>query len=196
MTGMGVVLGTAVYMSPEQAKGKPVDRRADIWAFGVVLAEMLSGRTVFAGESVTETLASVMKDTPVIPDAPAAIRHLMRRCLERDPRQRLRDIGEARVVLEDPAAAEPEHVSEAPLAQTHMSRRPWAWVAAIATASIAAWRCRVGASAGTRRGCVTASQVHASSRWPAVRAVQRAAAVPRRHQAGCTSVVADCFCGT
>ena len=138
MTGMGVVLGTAAYMSPEQAKGKPVDRRADIWAFGVVLAEMLSGRTVFAGESVTETLASVMKDTPVIPDAPAAIRHLMRRCLERDPRRRLRDIGEARVVLEDPAAAEPERVSEAPLAPAHVSHRPWGWIAAIAAASIVA----------------------------------------------------------
>jgi serine/threonine-protein kinase len=93
MTGVGVVLGTAAYMSPEQAKGRPVDRRADIWAFGVVLTEMITGRPLFAGESVTETLASVMKDAPQIPDAPPAIRQLLRRCLERDPRRRLRDIG-------------------------------------------------------------------------------------------------------
>jgi eukaryotic-like serine/threonine-protein kinase len=106
MTGLGVILGTAAYMSPEQAKGQPVDRRADIWAFGVVFAEMLTGKRMFAGESVSETLASVIKDAPTIPDAPPAITRLIARCLQRDPRTRLRDIGEARVVLEDPASAQ------------------------------------------------------------------------------------------
>ena len=74
MTGVGVILGTAAYMSPEQAKGKIVDRRADIWAFGVVLAEMLTGTRMFGGETVSETIASVIKDVPVIPDSPPAIR--------------------------------------------------------------------------------------------------------------------------
>jgi Tol biopolymer transport system component len=137
MTGVGVVLGTAAYMSPEQAKGRPVDRRADIWAFGVVLTEMITGRPLFAGESVTETLASVMKDVPQIPDAPPAIRQLLHRCLERDPRRRLRDIGEARIVLENPAVAERETASPIP-AQTPLATRPWAWIAAIATTALAA----------------------------------------------------------
>jgi serine/threonine-protein kinase len=138
MTGVGVVLGTAAYMSPEQAKGRPVDRRADIWAFGVVLTEMITGRQLFAGESVTETLASVMKDEPVIPDAPPAIRQLLRRCLERDPRRRLRDIGEARVVLENPPVAEREPVPQTSVAATHVSPRAWVWAAAIAATAVAA----------------------------------------------------------
>jgi Tol biopolymer transport system component len=138
MTGVGVVLGTAAYMSPEQAKGRPVDRRADIWAFGVVLTELLTGRTVFAGESVTETLASVMKDDPVIPDAPPAVQHLLRRCLQRDPRRRLRDIGEARIVLEDPSAADRERASQAPAAQPRVLRRSWVSVAAVVLTGIAA----------------------------------------------------------
>src|SRR5262245_15356740 len=97
-TQMGVLLGTAAYMSPEQAKGKTVDKRADIWAFGVVLAEMLIGRALYTGETVSEVLASVIKDTPALDALPAAtplgIRHLLRRCLEKDPRRRLQAIGE------------------------------------------------------------------------------------------------------
>ena len=103
MTGIGMVLGTAAYMSPEQAKGRAADKRSDIWAYGCVLFEMLTGRPLFTGESVTEVLASVMKDTPALdtlpPDTPVSIRHLLARCLERDPRQRLRDIGEARIAI-------------------------------------------------------------------------------------------------
>ncbi|HSC27588.1 MAG TPA: serine/threonine-protein kinase [Vicinamibacterales bacterium] len=109
-TELGVILGTAAYMSPEQAKGKRVDRRADIWAFGVVLAGMLGGRPLYAGETAAETLAAVMKDAPGIPDAPPAIQHLLRRCLEKDPRQRRCDIGEARIAIDkylaDPSASE------------------------------------------------------------------------------------------
>jgi len=104
-TKAGIILGTAAYMSPEQAKGKPVDRRADIWAFGVVLHEMLTGRQMYASETVSETLASVLLKEPALDTLPAStpwhIRQLLERCLRKDPRSRLRDIGEARVVLEE-----------------------------------------------------------------------------------------------
>ena len=107
-TRVGVILGTAAYMSPEQSRGRTVDKRADIWAFGVILFEMLSGRQLFGGETVSDTLASVLKSDPewdrIPDDTPAVLRSLTRRCLERDPRRRLRDIGEARIVLEDIAA--------------------------------------------------------------------------------------------
>ena len=104
-TEAGLILGTAAYMSPEQARGKAVDKRADIWAFGVVLYEMLTGKRLFAGETVSDVLAGVLKteiDLGALPDAtPRGIRQLLRRCLERDPRSRLRDIGDARIALEE-----------------------------------------------------------------------------------------------
>jgi Tol biopolymer transport system component len=110
MTEEGIVLGTPTYMSPEQARGKPVDRRTDIWAFGCVLYECLTGRRVFAGESLTDVLAAIVEREPdwsKLPAAvPADVRRLQRRCLQKDPRVRLRDIGEARVVLAGDAAAE------------------------------------------------------------------------------------------
>jgi len=106
MTNTGVLLGTAAYMSPEQARGQHVDRRADIWAFGCVLFELLSGRRAFPGDTVTDTLASVMRDPPPLDalpvETPARVRLLIARCLERDPRRRLRDIGDARLELEAP----------------------------------------------------------------------------------------------
>ena len=104
-TVAGVILGTAAYMSPEQAKGKAVDRRADVWAFGALLFEMLTGRIAFKGETISETLAAVMMSAPDLAKLPVgtppALQSLLRRCLEKDPRRRLRDIGEARVLLED-----------------------------------------------------------------------------------------------
>jgi Tol biopolymer transport system component len=104
-TQAGVILGTAAYMSPEQAKGKPVDRRADIWAFGCVLYEMLTGKHAFAGESVAETLSAVLRNDPdwsLLPNgALPPIRGLIRRCLTKDPKQRLRDIGDARITIEE-----------------------------------------------------------------------------------------------
>jgi Tol biopolymer transport system component len=103
MTMRGVILGTAAYMAPEQAKGKPVDRRADIWAFGCVLYEMLTGTRAFKGDDITDTLTAVLRDEPdwtALPAAtPAHIATLARRCLVKEPRDRLRDIGEARLTL-------------------------------------------------------------------------------------------------
>ena len=102
-TQMGMVIGTAAYMSPEQARGKPVDKRADIWAFGVVLYEMLTGARPFHGEDVSLTLASVMKSDvdpkTLPPDVPPAVRTVLRRCLEKDPGQRIRDIGDVRLAM-------------------------------------------------------------------------------------------------
>ncbi len=104
-TAVGMILGTAAYMSPEQARGKPVDKRADIWAFGVVLFEMLAGRRLFEGETVSDTIAAVLTrpvDLDTLPKSvPASLRRLLARCLERDPKMRLRDIGEARIALDD-----------------------------------------------------------------------------------------------
>jgi len=104
-TQAGLILGTAAYMSPEQARGKVADRRADIWSFGAVLFEMLAGRRLFQGDTVSDVLAAVILgeiawEAPPA-DTPAALRALLERCLTRDPRRRLRDIGEARLVLED-----------------------------------------------------------------------------------------------
>ena len=103
-TVAGMILGTAAYMAPEQARGKPVDKRTDIWAFGCVLFEMLAGKQVFGGESVTDALASIVKEHPrwqdLPSDIPESVRALIGRCLEKDPRQRLQAIGEARIALE------------------------------------------------------------------------------------------------
>ncbi len=105
-TQAGVILGTAAYMSPEQAKGKAVDRRADIWAFGCVLFEMLTGKQAFSGETLTDTLAAVVRAEPewetLRQSTPDSIRRLLRRCLTKDPKQRLRDIGEARIAVSKP----------------------------------------------------------------------------------------------
>jgi serine/threonine-protein kinase len=107
-TQAGVLMGTAAYMSPEQARGQAADRRADVWAFGVVLYEMLTGRMAFPGDTVSDTLASVLKtDTDwsrLPPEVHPEIRRLLERCLEKDPDRRLHDIADARVVLEDALA--------------------------------------------------------------------------------------------
>ena len=123
----GMIMGTAAYMSPEQASGKVADRRSDIWSFGAVVYEMLSGKQAFAGESVSETLASVIKAEPdwsVLPrDALVSILKLVRRCLTKDRKQRLQAIGEARIVLENPQRDEPAAIP--PVIARLMSRLGW-----------------------------------------------------------------------
>ncbi len=128
MTQAGMILGTAAYMSPEQARGRHVDRRADIWAFGVILWELITGKRLFDGETVSDTLAAVLRAEPEwdllpVEEAPLLCR-LIERCLVRDPQQRLRDIGEARILLQDggaqssllslPAVAEADDAAHAP----------------------------------------------------------------------------------
>ncbi len=149
-TKMGVIMGTAAYMSPEQAAGKPVDRRSDIWAFGVVLWEMLTGRQLFDGETVSHVLAAVLTREIAWADLPAGVppdlRRLLRRSLDRDAKRRLRDVGEARVSL-DEAGVSSELVPAAsdvvPAAQPALWQRPVS-VAAIAlgtavVASLTVW---------------------------------------------------------
>src|SRR6202521_4886647 len=108
-TMQGTILGTAAYMSPEQAKGKAVDKRTDIWAFGCVLYELLAGKQAFHGESTTEILASVLREEPdwrALPgSAPVKIRELLKRCLQKDLRQRLHDAADARIEIEEALAA-------------------------------------------------------------------------------------------
>jgi serine/threonine protein kinase len=130
MTGLGVLLGTAAYMSPEQARGKVVDKRTDIWAFGCVLYEMLAGRRAFGGEEVADTLAFVLSREPdwlALPaTAPVSIRKLLHRCLEKDRRRRLADIADARFELDEAPADEPAP----PVARRTLSRAGIAWFAA------------------------------------------------------------------
>ncbi len=139
-TAAGVILGTAAYMSPEQARGREADKRADIWSFGVVLFEMLTGARFFQGETISDTLAAVLRqeiDWASLPaDTPAEIRRLLRRCLERDRKNRLHDIADARIVLEEISRGAKEP-APAPLAAPK-GRSPWmAWVA-IAVVMLAA----------------------------------------------------------
>jgi serine/threonine protein kinase len=127
-TEVGVILGTAAYMAPEQARGKTVDKRADIWSFGVVLYEMLTGKKLFEGEDLTETLASVVKSEPNLTPAPLNVRRLLAKCLEKDPKKRLRDIGDWKELLDS------EHVVAVPL-ESRFERR--LWIATAATLALA-----------------------------------------------------------
>ena len=134
MTGVGMILGTAAYMSPEQARGKVVDKRADIWAFGVVLYEMLAGRRAFPGEDITETLAAVVMKEPDLENVPYEVRRLLRKCLQKGPRNRLRDIGDAWDYLD---SKEPAPVVKA----ARPSSLPWiaTGVATLALLAGAGW---------------------------------------------------------
>jgi len=114
-TQRGLILGTAAYMAPEQARGKPVDKRADIWAFGVVLWEMLAGRRLFDGATTSDVLAAVLRDEPDLRALPAELssvaRHVIARCLEKDPRRRFRDIGDVRLELEMSGRGDPAPIA-------------------------------------------------------------------------------------
>jgi len=147
----GVILGTVPYMSPEQARGLPVDKRTDIWAFGVVLYEMLTGRSLFAADSLPDTLAAVLTreiDWSRLPAAtPASLRRLLRRCLERNPKNRLHDAADARLVLEDLLREVPvetgEEASARPASRPDRARRALPWAVALlasGTTAVVLWR--------------------------------------------------------
>jgi eukaryotic-like serine/threonine-protein kinase len=146
-TQQGVLLGTAAYMSPEQAKGKSVDRRADIWAFGCVLYEMLTGNKAFRGETTTDTLATVLKNDPDWSQLPAAtplrVRVLLQRCLQKALRQRLQAMGDARIPLEEVLSGAPEAASSAGVSPASLWQRralPWAFaLLAAAISGAAVW---------------------------------------------------------
>ncbi len=154
-TRAGTILGTAAYMSPEQARGRPIDKRADIWAFGCVLYELLSGRRAFAGESISDILAAVLRAEPdwnaLPPETPPQIRGLLRRCLEKDPHARIRDIGDARFELQD----------HAPTSIPHPPSRAVLWTACAVlagafAAGVAVWKLRPATSGEARtRSAVT-----------------------------------------
>jgi eukaryotic-like serine/threonine-protein kinase len=130
----GMILGTAGYMSPEQARGQDVDKRADIWAFGVALYEMLTGRRLFEGGTVSDSLAAVITREPDLTKVPAKVQRLLRRCLEKDPKRRLRDISGAELLLEDVG----------PAAITRGTRLPWVVAAGLFLVALGsgfvAWR--------------------------------------------------------
>ena len=149
-TRAGFLMGTAAYMSPEQARGKNADRRSDIWAFGVVLFEILSGKRLFTGETASDTLAEVLKMEPewgALPaNTPARLRELLARCLKKDPRQRLQSIGDARIALEEISSGTPEAGSVLAGVNARVAIRegialPWVLVALLVIVSVLAiWR--------------------------------------------------------
>jgi Tol biopolymer transport system component len=138
LTSAGMILGTAAYMSPEQARGKAVDKRTDIWAFGCVLYEMLTGRRAFDGDDVTDVLARVLErdvDLGAVPgDVPAAVRRLLRRCLAKDQRQRLSDIGVARLEIDEALTGSPE-IPRAASAGSRSRLERIGWAAAVVAAA-------------------------------------------------------------
>jgi hypothetical protein len=123
MTGAGVLLGTAAYMSPEQAKGKAVDKRADVWAFGCVLYEMLTGERLHKGDSVSETIAAVLKESPDLNRVPPHLRRVLRSCLQKEPERRLHDIADWHLLLDD--------VDAAPVMRADGRRWMWPALAAV-----------------------------------------------------------------
>jgi eukaryotic-like serine/threonine-protein kinase len=141
MTGRGIILGTAAYMAPEQARGRAVDKRADIWAFGVILYEMLTGKRAFEGDDPSDVLAAVLRqeiDWAKLPaSTPPSIRRLLERCLERDPRHRLRDIGDARIEIDD--ALKPPRIDERGVTGRPSGGRGTLAAAAIGSAVVAAF---------------------------------------------------------
>src|SRR5580704_11921976 len=149
-TMQGVILGTAAYMSPEQARGRSVDKRTDIWAFGAVLYELLTGKQAFHGEDITDILASVVRAEPdwtALPmKIPPTIRTLLSRCLRKDRRQRISDATDVRIEIEDVIAA-PKDSGATQAAPVSASKLPWA----VAAALVVLWSSPRG-RCGVRRG--------------------------------------------
>jgi Tol biopolymer transport system component len=165
-TYAGILLGTAPYMSPEQARGKPVDKRTDIWAFGCVLYEMLSGTRAFGEEDVTDTLAAIVRADPdwgrLPNDTPPGIRRLLRRCLEKDRKRRLSDIADARLEIDDALNAPSTEIPIA-LAAPRRSRERFAWASALAVVTVIA----AAASLWTRRPMPPAPEIRTEINTPA-----------------------------
>ncbi len=147
MTQAGVLMGTAAYMSPEQARGQEADKRADIWAFGVVVQEMLTGQKLFAGDTVSDTLAAVLRADPDWEELPSgtprAVRRLLRRCLERDPSRRLHDIADARIEIEDAMQAPEDPPADAvPIAavESRSAAQRWLpWALVVGLVAVVGW---------------------------------------------------------
>ena len=163
VTQAGIILGTAAYMSPEQARGKPVDKRSDIWAFGCVLYEMLAGRRAFEGETITDVLSAVVRSEPdwaaLPPATPPPVRRLLRRALEKDPRRRLADIADARWDLEDVSAADVGVQPAVVPQRLGQGTRALRWMAAGALGALAVsaltWRAMGSGSAAPARVAAT-----------------------------------------
>ena len=141
MTGVGMILGTAAYMSPEQARGQAINKRTDIWAFGCVLFEMITGRRVFPGATISDTIAAVLERSPdwaALPPATSpSVRHVLARCLEKDPKHRWRDIGDVRIELDDAETRQPQTDGASPKPSRAGERAAWALLVAL-TAVVAA----------------------------------------------------------
>jgi serine/threonine protein kinase len=152
MTQAGVIMGTAAYMSPEQSKGRTADKRSDIWAFGCVLYEMLTGVRAFAGDDVSDTLAAVLRAEPdwrTLPvETPASVRRLLRRCLEKDRKRRLADAADARLEIQD-ALTPP--ASDAAALRTAGSRNGWRRAALIAAVALVVGGTLAGSAVGISR---------------------------------------------
>ena len=149
MTVRGAILGTAAYMAPEQARGMAVDKRADLWAFGVIVWEMLTGRLLFDGATVSDTLASVLRTEPqwnaLRPDTPSSVRRLLRRCLEKDRRRRLADAADARLELDDALSGAREEGPPAPAISGRRVSFVWAsalLLTGLIAGAIVAWAAR------------------------------------------------------
>jgi Tol biopolymer transport system component len=159
-TEAGVIVGTFAYMAPEQLTGKEVDKRADIWAFGCVFYEMLTGKSPYAGDSTQETMASVLRDAPDLSKVPAQARRLLKRCLEKDPQKRLRHIGDVMALLDEPPSGETSAVSAPPAVPSASGSKKWLWpavavlVVAVAGAALfiswAPWRSQTNTGQAVR----------------------------------------------
>jgi len=163
MTRAGMILGTAAYMSPEQAKGKPVDKRADVFAFGAVLYELLTGKRAFEGETITETIAAVLKSEPdweKLPETtPWRIQELLRRCLTKDAHDRLRDIANVRVeiklALSEPATAAPMSATDAVRSPRWQKAIPWGIAGVVVIVGFAWWSLTPPAPKSLRKFMIT-----------------------------------------
>jgi len=168
-TGRGIILGTAAYMSPEQARGKPVNSRSDIWSFGCVLYETLTRRATFAGQTVSDTIANILEHEPdwqALPKTtPAGVRVLLRRCLQKDASRRLQHIGDARVELDEALGPPVASDAAAGVSSVPTGSRPWRWIVGVGLAGLVAGSLVVGGAMWQRR---PAAPARAPMRFSAV----------------------------